>query len=1029
MDFNIGIGDVRMVICQELWNKLGFQATQLVAETRDVLIEKQSFHEFSSTISELNILLRSLSVNSLEASLGWEPTKCALETLESQLRKASNIIRDYRSKSRLSLLLQSHKLLSAMQDLAKEIAHTVSSFKLANLDMAISLKSKTDQIINNLRSMEFRSVVATENISSDIENLMSHNCRDQENAVLLLEKIAAAVGVSANASLVQNELQLLKQEKEEMEAQKKQAEALQLSQLIQLLNSTEIVASPQDEDVVSSYHEQYPIESIICQLCNEMMTDPVAIICGHSFERKAIQEYFERGAITCPTCRQELPSQELTPNISLRDSIEKWKQRDMDFRFQTATSGITSGDHSRQNKALEEMQVLMERPCYAAEVVAKGLVPKMVEFLKDNRLNTIAALKCLCCLAKNCDKHKEAIVEAGGIRCLVKQIYRGEAESYAITVLLELSETETLGDKIGNNKDCIPVLVSLLSNNNQDVSQKAHMVLQNLSSNIHFAVKMAEVGHFKPFVARFNQGHQETRASMAAALIKIQLKENSIKDLKDEQFIHNLVHMLPASSPACKSASLHSIKKLIAYPEMVKQFLVEPATIPHLLGLISLGRSDSHWKQEAAEILVLLIGPSQISELDMYPGLQELQSQHNVYIFLKLVASSDPQTKVKLLHLLVVLSHKSETVQNLVRTDKDAVAHLFSTLDGDQPLVRQWGMRLINCISEGRSAGVPLPSSPLKESAINTLAAILTHSTDIEERSAAAGIIGQLPMDDNVIDEILSKSEVLKAIHEVLCSTDEEYKAFRPPANLAASLLENALGALLRFTEPTKPELQRLVSKLEMHPLLVPVLSKGSSLAKQRTAIALAHLSQSTNLSISDSTNVATQANNSMPALHRLKPFLNMTWCCPTSSEHQSPCSVHGTACLSKHTFCLVKADAITPLVQTLSETESGAAEAALMALETLLIDRRTLPHAASTIVDNQGVVAILRLLEKGSFSARSKALDLFVEILRYTQITGTLFHKSERILVQLLQDDALKKKVALVLRQMNVIPEQSSYF
>ena len=101
---------------------------------------------------------------------------------------------------------------------------------------------------------------------------------------------------------------------------------------------------------------------------------------------------------------------------------------------------------------------------------------------------------------------QEVIVEAGVGRRIVKQICRGEKGLDAIAVLLELSKKETLRDKIGATKDLIPLLVSLLHNDNPDVSQKAQGTLQNLSSNTSFVIKMAEAGHFQPFVSRFNQG-------------------------------------------------------------------------------------------------------------------------------------------------------------------------------------------------------------------------------------------------------------------------------------------------------------------------------------------------------------------------------------------------------------------------------------------------------------------------------------------------------------------------------------------
>ncbi|KAF8400098.1 hypothetical protein HHK36_015973 [Tetracentron sinense] len=1028
MDFDIGIQDVALAVQQELWNKVAFGAMDLANEIKDVTLENDSFREFSKYISELNLLIQALNNCKIEATTCSQGTRAALETLNSQLRNACNLIKDYKCWSRLRLLLNSHSVLSRMQDIAKEIAETLSSLQLANLDVALNVKSKTDQIINNLRSMEFRSAAATETIVSDIEKSMTQNGRNREHAIKLLQKIAETTGATANASLVRNELALLKQEKEEMEAQKKQAEALQLSQLIQLLYSTELVTTPREDEI-----RMYPIDSFMCPLCDKMMTDPVAIACGHSFERNAIQEHFDKGQSTCPTCKQELPTLELTANLSVRSSIEQWKQRDTELKFQTAVSGITSDDHSILNEALEDMQVLMEMPRHRAKVA--GLIPNLVEVLKDTRLNTKAALKCLHYLSNNSDENKEAIVEAGAIHCIVKQFYKGEAEPDAVGILLELSVRETLAEKIGNAKDCIPLLVSLLQNNNSDVSQKAQKVLQNLSSNTDFVVKMAEAGQFKPFVARFNQGPRETRCSMAAAVIKMQINGNSISDLENKQFIHNLVQMLSSSTPACVSACLQSIKKLSAYPNMVKQFLEDPATIPSLC-LISFVRPEPQWRQEATKILTSLVKSSQLYDFQTYQGLKELESQHNVSLVLQIAATSDPQTKVHFLQLLVELSYKSETARNLVRSDEDAVARLFTSLNGEQPEVRQVAMRLIYCISEGHPAGVPLPPSPAKEFAIKTLAAILTSSPEIQERSTAAGIISQLPTDDIMVDEILHKSEALKAIHEVICAMDDELSRFKTPNDLseAESLLENALAALLRYTEPTKPELQRQVGKLELYPSLVRVLSRGSSLAKERTAMALTHLSQSTTLSLSfaNATIMPKHPNNNslLPLLQLSRLFTNMSnWCCSASARDQSLCPVHGGACSSRHTFCLVKADAVRPLLQTLSETQSGAAEAALMALDTLLMDHRTLPHAAAAIVEGQGMAAILQVLEKGSSSAKDKALDIFQKILNHTQITDPLSQRSERILIQLLQDDTLKKKTALVLRQMNLIPDQSSYF
>lgn len=510
---------------------------------------------------------------------------------------------------------------------------------------------------------------------------------------------------------------------------------------------------------------------------------------------------------------------------------------------------------------------------------------------------------------------------------------------------------------------------------------------------------------------------------MAAALIQMELKGNSIRDLEDKTFIHDLVQMLSSSSPACISAGLKLIKKLVAFPRMVKRLLAAPATVPPLLGLISIVKTDPHWNQEAAAILALLVEGHQLTEHQMYQGLQELQTQHNINLFLQLIAGSGPKTKIQLLHLLVALGNKFDMAKNLIRTDNEGISYLFSSLEGDEPQVKLWAMKLIYCISEGHPDGVTLPPSPAKEAAINTLANILTYSPNIEERSTAAGIISQLPNDDMVIDEILSKSEVLKAIREVICNLDDESTRGADNSGASLFLLENVLAALLRYTQPNKPELYRQVGKLELYPSLVRILSRGSSLAKQRTATALAHLSRSISMSSSDS-----MRKQAWPLQNAVKFLSSMSCCGSGMAEFVNMCSVHGDACSSRDTFCLVKADALKPLVQILREKESGVAVAALMAIETLLTDCTTLPSAIDAIVESQGVVAILQVLEKGDSPAKSRALDLLLKIVENTRI-GQLADRAERILVQLLQEDDLRKKAALVLKQMNIIPEQSSYF
>jgi hypothetical protein len=73
--------------------------------------------------------------------------------------------------------------------------------------------------------------------------------------------------------------------------------------------------------------EQLPIpESFVCPITQEVMTDPVCTVDGHTYERSAITEWL-RVRRTSPKTNLVLPSIQLTPNHSLRSAIETWREQ------------------------------------------------------------------------------------------------------------------------------------------------------------------------------------------------------------------------------------------------------------------------------------------------------------------------------------------------------------------------------------------------------------------------------------------------------------------------------------------------------------------------------------------------------------------------------------------------------------------------------------------------------------------------------------------------------------------------------
>ena len=76
---------------------------------------------------------------------------------------------------------------------------------------------------------------------------------------------------------------------------------------------------------LSDDDEYAPLSSFLCPIMQELMSDPVCTIDGHSYEKAAITTWFER-RITSPLTGTVLGSRTLVPNHALRHSISQWLQ-------------------------------------------------------------------------------------------------------------------------------------------------------------------------------------------------------------------------------------------------------------------------------------------------------------------------------------------------------------------------------------------------------------------------------------------------------------------------------------------------------------------------------------------------------------------------------------------------------------------------------------------------------------------------------------------------------------------------------
>ncbi|KAJ0047829.1 hypothetical protein Pint_15416 [Pistacia integerrima] len=237
-------------------------------------------------------------------------------------------------------------------------------------------------------------------------------------------------------------------------------------------------------------------EDFRCPISLELMTDPVIVSTGQTYDRSSIQRWLKAGNMMCPKTGEKLTNTELVPNTALRKLIQQFCA---DNRITLAKTGRESRDITRtilpgsppaaeamkllskflarrlffgtneeKNKATYEIRLLAKSNIFNRScLVEAGTIPPLLSLLSscDRSVqleeNAIAALLKL-------SKHtsgKNVIVEYGGLKEILAVLKSGlslEARQIAAATLFYLSSVKGYRKLIGETPQAIPGLVELI---------------------------------------------------------------------------------------------------------------------------------------------------------------------------------------------------------------------------------------------------------------------------------------------------------------------------------------------------------------------------------------------------------------------------------------------------------------------------------------------------------------------------------------------------------------------------------------
>lgn len=1004
------LGNAGLPPVSELLSRILLQIIDTIEAARDVLIEKERFAQLSQYLEKIAQFLAELQKKGVPDL----PTiKVAFESLENHLGHAKELVQTCCTKSRFYLLINCRSLTKQLQQITNEIGKALRLIPLTSLDLSMDIMDKSNDLFQEMEAAQFKADVAAEEIAVQIETGLRDRRKSSNFANNLVVQIAKAVGVGVDPVSLKKELEEFKKEKEAAESQKKQAEALQLQQVVSLLDWADAANSSgerekqyRDKRVSLGPHPFPALQSFYCPITQDVMDDPVDVATGHTFERSAIEKWFADGHNVCPVTSVELDNLNLKPNLILKRSIDEWKERNIVSQLTSMATKLTSEDEEIVAAALLELYWLCEeRTLHRHWVAAEGLIPVLVNLLKSSKSNIRKkALATLNLLVKDNIHNKIRACEAGVLTVAVHSLARDMAESrQAVALLLQLSKERKLCQQMSKVQGCILLLVTITNSEIPQAAEDAQLVLENLSDNDQNVVLMAEANYFKPLVQGVKEGSIMTQILMANTVSRMELTDQNRGELLHLGIVPSLVKMASQENLGSKSAALGALQNLSKLSES-RNPLVDAGVLQPILELIlSAGSGLMILKEQAAVILANLAVATTLSDCACDGLVRILESSGTIHQLLSVLTLTGPSIQSQLLRALngiCCLPSAKGTRMTMREAGSIDLLVGFCLLDSDSD-VRFYAFKLLHSLTQDGGGDALLKR--MGKECLEFFVKLLQFSSNVDEKTAIMGILNNIPKDNKHMSGMMLEAGLLPIIFEIL-------KRSVNTVLIKKELLECTAGVLLRFTLPSDLPLQLLTAEYDVVNVLLQLLNSGTPLTKCRAATSLGQLSEST-------------SKLSCPVGKKA------CLCCFSPLQEES-CKIHGGFCSSKGTFCLLEAEAIPILLQTLEEKEEAADEAALGALATLLYDEFW-EKGAEAIAEAGGIDSIVSLLTAGTSRVKENAVWILEKFFRKDQYKLMYGRVAQMPLISLTQDGTSQTRcyAARILAHLNILHEEESYF
>ncbi|KAK3122001.1 hypothetical protein QOZ80_8BG0663820 [Eleusine coracana subsp. coracana] len=419
---------------------------------------------------------------------------------------ARRLLRSCHDGSKIFLALESEAVLTKFRNVYEKMHGALNGMPYDELAISDEVKEQVELMNAQLMRCQKRTDTQDIELSMDLMVILQTKEEERNADRAILERLAKKLGLQTLAEL-RAETMAIKKLINERNGQQGDS----TKQIIELLNKFKHIAGVDETNVLGDVSMPKTLgkcpslmipNDFLCPITLEIMTDPVIVASGQSYERRSIQKWLDSGERTCPKTRQPLAHLSLAPNYALKNLILQWCEKNMvELQKREPEPAAEPGNHRKED------------------------IPSLVEDLSSIHPEVQRkAAKKIRMLSKESPENRRLISDNGGIPALIGLLAYPDkkVQENTVTTLLNLSIDD-------NNKllitrgGAIPLVIEILRNGSAEAQENSAAALFSLSMLDENKAAIGSLGGIAPLVELLRSGTARGKKDAATAIFNLVL--------------------------------------------------------------------------------------------------------------------------------------------------------------------------------------------------------------------------------------------------------------------------------------------------------------------------------------------------------------------------------------------------------------------------------------------------------------------------------------------------------------------------